>query len=80
MNRVIGAVVFPSCFANTEHPMRCGSLTQLQPGLLCEPQGPVQPEQGYGQIFSEMFLYEQLIKGIMLFLPHLICFLLPSSF
>lgn len=71
---------FPAALQTLNTPVRYGSLTQPQPGLLYEPQGPAQPRQGLGQIIGEMCLYEQLIKGIVLFLSHLICFLLPSSF
>ena len=77
----MGAVqFFPAALQTLNTPVRYGSLTQPQPGLLYEPQGPAQPKQGYRQIIIEMFLYEQLIKGIVLFLSHLICFLLPGSF
>jgi len=77
----MGAVqVFPGCSANIEHPCEGWEPDSAQPGLPSEPRGPAQPRQGYGQIMGEMLLYEQLIKGIVLFLSHLICFLLPSSF
>lgn len=67
--------LFPAALQTLNTPVRCGSLIQPQPGLQDEPQGPAQPKLACRQTSVEM-----LIKGIELFLSHLICFLLPSSF
>lgn len=76
IDRMMGAMrLFPAASQTWNTPVRCGSLIQPQPGLQYEPQGPAQPKPGCRQITAEM-----VIKGIELFLSHLICFLLPSSF
>lgn len=72
-------VVFPSCFANIKHPCEVWEPDSAADGFTVQAAG-TRAAQTRIQIVVEMFLYEQLIKGIMLFLSHLICFLLLLMF